>query len=133
MNDEFVGMADFFVEPIHDLLASDSESISGSAFSEGSHHPSWECSMVETSEGHVSSTSNSSETPQEVPMRAGAGGVRVPPPVAVALAPPQLGRPSLEQLQAQQHELEEARRGLEEECAQLEREIMQCRAEGGCT
>jgi hypothetical protein len=40
MNDEFVGMADFFVESIHDLLASDSKSISGSASSEGSHHPS---------------------------------------------------------------------------------------------
>jgi hypothetical protein len=37
----------------------------------------------------------------------------------------------MEQLQAWQHELEEAHRGLEEERAQLEREIMQCRAEGG--
>jgi predicted acylesterase/phospholipase RssA len=86
--------------------------------------------MAETSEGHVSSTSDSGETPREVPVRVGAGGVRVPSPAPAASAPPQLGRPPIEQLQARQHELEEARRGLEEECAQLEREIMQRRAEG---
>jgi hypothetical protein len=62
-NDVFVGMADYFVESIHDHLASDSESISGSAPSEGSHHPSRECFMAETSEGHVSSASDSGETP----------------------------------------------------------------------
>jgi hypothetical protein len=90
-NDKFMGMADFFVELIHDLLTSDSESISGSASSEGSHHPSRECFMPETSEGHVSSTSDSGETPREVPVRAGAGGVRVPSLVAVASALPQLG------------------------------------------
>jgi hypothetical protein len=132
-NDEFVGMADFSVESIHDVLASNSESISGSVSSEGSHHPSVECFMAETSEGHISSTSDSGETPREVPVRAGAGGVRVPPLVTVASAPPQLGRPPIEQLQAWQHELEEARHGLEEERAQLEREIMQRRAEGGRT
>jgi hypothetical protein len=62
LNDKFVGMADYFVESIHDLLASDSESIFGSISSEGSHHPLQECFMVETSDGHVSSTSNSCET-----------------------------------------------------------------------
>jgi hypothetical protein len=86
-----MGMADFFVELIHDLLTSDSESISGSAFSERSHHPSRECFMLETSEGHVSSTSDSGKTPQEVPVHAGVGGVRVPSLVAVASALPQLG------------------------------------------
>jgi hypothetical protein len=38
-DDEFVGMADYVVEWIHDLLAGDSESISDSDFSEGSDHP----------------------------------------------------------------------------------------------
>jgi hypothetical protein len=90
-SNEFVGMAEFFVETIHDRPASDLESISGSASSKGSHHPSRECFMAETSEGHVASASDSGETPHEVPKRAGAGGMRVPPPTAVASAPPQLG------------------------------------------
>jgi hypothetical protein len=64
-SDEFVGMADFFMELIHDPLASDSESISGFASSEGSHHPSRECFMVETSEGHISSASHSNKTPKK--------------------------------------------------------------------
>jgi hypothetical protein len=63
VNDEFVGMADFSVELAHDLPVGDSESISGSASTEGSHHPLRECFMAETSEGHVSSASDSSETP----------------------------------------------------------------------
>jgi hypothetical protein len=66
MNDEFMGMADFFMESTHDLPAGDSESISGFASSEGSHHPSQECFMAETSEGHISSASDSTKTPQEV-------------------------------------------------------------------
>jgi hypothetical protein len=39
-SDEFVGMAEFFVETIYDRPASDSESIFGSTSSKGSHHPS---------------------------------------------------------------------------------------------
>jgi hypothetical protein len=87
-NDEFMGMADFSVESAHDLPAGDSGSISGSASSEGSHHPSRECFMAENSKGHVSSASDSSKTSQEVPVRVGAGGVRVAPPAAAASAPP---------------------------------------------
>jgi hypothetical protein len=68
VNDEFVGMADYFMESIHDLLASDSESISGSISSKGSHHPSRECFMAKTSDGHISSASDSGETPREVPV-----------------------------------------------------------------
>jgi len=40
MDDEFMGMADYVVESFHDLLAGDSESISNSDSSRGSHHPS---------------------------------------------------------------------------------------------
>jgi hypothetical protein len=61
-NDEFMSMVEYFVELIHDLLASDSESVSSSVSSEGSHHPSWECFMAETSDEHVSSASDSGET-----------------------------------------------------------------------
>jgi hypothetical protein len=71
---EFVGMADFFMEKIHDRPTSDLESIFGSASSKGSHHLLRECFMAETSEGHVASSSDSGETPQEVPERAGVGG-----------------------------------------------------------
>jgi hypothetical protein len=60
-------MTDFSLESAHDLPAGDSESISGFASSEGSHHPLWECFMAETSEGHVSSASDSGETPKKSP------------------------------------------------------------------
>ena len=39
-NDEFVGMTEYIAESFHDLLAGDSESLSGSNSSRGSHHPS---------------------------------------------------------------------------------------------
>jgi hypothetical protein len=66
-NNEFVGMADYIKESIHDLLASDSESISYSASNQGSYHPSCECFMVDivddhhheaTPEGHIASANN---------------------------------------------------------------------------
>jgi hypothetical protein len=38
-NDEFMGMADYIMESIHDLLVSDSESISNSASSQGATTP----------------------------------------------------------------------------------------------
>jgi hypothetical protein len=47
MNDKFVGLADYIVESIHDLLVSDLESISDSTSSQGSYHPSHECFMAE--------------------------------------------------------------------------------------
>jgi hypothetical protein len=43
--------------------------------------------MAETSDGHVSSASDSGETPREVPVCAGAGEARVPPPTAGGLSP----------------------------------------------
>ena len=54
MNDEFVGMTEYVVESFYDLLVGDSE-LSNSDFSRGSHHPSRECFMVGTPEGHVKS------------------------------------------------------------------------------
>jgi hypothetical protein len=46
-NDEFVGMADYIMESIHDLLVSDSKTIFDSASSQGSYDPSSECFMAE--------------------------------------------------------------------------------------
>jgi hypothetical protein len=67
MNDEFIGMADYFMESIHDPLTSDSESISSSISSQGSYHPSRECFIVDiadgahheaTPEGHVTNVND---------------------------------------------------------------------------
>ena len=55
MNDEFVGVIEHVVESFHDLLAEEPESPSGFESSRGSHHPSCECFMTDTPEGHVKS------------------------------------------------------------------------------
>jgi hypothetical protein len=47
-DDEFVGMVDYIIESFHDLLAGDSEAVSDSDSSGGSHHPSRECFMADT-------------------------------------------------------------------------------------
>jgi hypothetical protein len=66
-NDEFVGMADYIEESIHDLLVNDLESISDSASSQGSYHPSRECFAADivddphreaTPEGHIVSAND---------------------------------------------------------------------------
>jgi hypothetical protein len=67
MGGKFVRMADYIVDSIHDLLESGSGMLFNSNSSEGSHHPSWECFMVENSNGHVSSASDSSKTPESSP------------------------------------------------------------------
>jgi hypothetical protein len=62
-DNEFVKVVDYIVDSIHDLLGSDSETFFDSSSSRGSHHPSQECFMAETSNGHFSSASDSGETP----------------------------------------------------------------------
>ena len=54
-NDEFMGMTEYVAESFHDLLVGESESPYGSDSNRGSHHPSHECFMVGTPEGHVES------------------------------------------------------------------------------
>ena len=63
MDDEFVGMADYIAESFHDLLEGDSESISDSNSSRGSHHPSRECFMEGTPKGHVESVHEGGAAP----------------------------------------------------------------------
>ena len=53
MNDEFVGVIEHNTESFHDLLVEEPESPSSSESSRGSHHPSRECFMTGTPEGHV--------------------------------------------------------------------------------
>ena len=62
-NDEFVEMTEYVVESFHDLLTGDSESLSDSDSSRGSHHPSRECFMVGTLEGHIESVHEGGVTP----------------------------------------------------------------------
>ena len=63
MNDEFVGMIEYVTETFHDLLAEESESPSSSDSSRGSHHPSCECFMAGTPEGHIESIYEEEATP----------------------------------------------------------------------
>ena len=64
-NDEFMGMTEYVVESFHDLLVGESESPSNSNSGRGSHHPSHECFMVGTLEGHIESIHEKEATPNE--------------------------------------------------------------------
>jgi len=62
-NNEFVGVIEHIVESFHDLLAEELGSPSGSDSSRGSQHPSRECFMAGTLEGHVESIHEGEATP----------------------------------------------------------------------
>jgi hypothetical protein len=54
-DDKFMGMMNYIAESFHNLLAGNSEAISDSGSSRGRHHPSRECFMAGSPEGHVES------------------------------------------------------------------------------
>ena len=56
-------MIEYVVESFHDLLAEETESPSGSDSSRGSHHPSHECFMTGTPDGHIKSVHEEEATP----------------------------------------------------------------------
>ena len=60
---EFVGVIEHDPETLYGLLAEDPESSSSSDSSNGSHHPSRECFMTQTPEGHVQSVFGEETTP----------------------------------------------------------------------
>ena len=60
---EFMGVIEHDMESLHKLLSEEPESSSSSDSSKGNHHPSWECFMAETSEGHIESISEGEATP----------------------------------------------------------------------
>ena len=96
MNDKFMGMTEYVIESFHDLLVGESGLPSYSDSSGGSHHPSRECFVTDTPEGHVESIHEGEATPTNdlddgVERDAG--------------APPHLW---VEQLKAWHQELEEA-------------------------
>ena len=96
MNDELVEMTKYIVESFHDLLTGDSESLSDSDSSRGSHHPLRECFMVGTLEGCVESIHAGGATPPNDLNDEVEGDAGTPPRLRV------------EQLRAEHRELEDA-------------------------
>ena len=82
-NNEFVGMIESITESLHGLLVEDLGSDSGSDSGRGSHHPSQECFMAETSEGHVKSVSTEKTTQAGNLGGTTERGIVAPPHVAV--------------------------------------------------
>ena len=89
-------MTEYVVESFHDLLAGESESPFDSDSSRGSHHPSHECFVMGTPEGHVESIHEKEATP--------ANNLDDEPEGKTA-APPRM---RVEQLKAQHREIKEA-------------------------
>ena len=95
-NNEFVGMIESITESLHGLLMEELGSDSGSDSSRGSHHPSRECFMEGTPEGHVKSV-----FAEEATLAGNLGGETK----GEIAAPPHVG---VEQLRAQKWEINEA-------------------------
>ena len=62
-SNEFVGVIKHIAESFHDLLAEELGSPSSSDSSRGSHHPSHECFVTGTPEGHVKGIHEEETTP----------------------------------------------------------------------
>ena len=82
-NNEFMGMIKSITESLHGLLTEELGSNSSSDSSRGSHHPSWECFMVGTPEGHVESIPVEEATPAGNLGDGTEGGTMAPPRVGV--------------------------------------------------
>ena len=95
-NNEFVGMIEHVMESLHNLLTEEVGSSSSSDSSRESHHPSWECFMTGTPEGHVESISMEEATLVGNISDETEGETEVPPHMGV------------EQLRAQKREIDEA-------------------------
>ena len=64
---EFVGAIEHDTETLYGLLNEEPGSFSSLDSSRGSHHPSRECFMTQTPEGHVESASREEVTPTNNP------------------------------------------------------------------
>ena len=96
VNNEFMGVIEHVMESFHDLLIEEPESPSGSNSSRESHHPSHECFMIGTPEGHIESI-HEEEATLTNDLNDEAERETVTPP-----------RMQVEQLKARHQELEEA-------------------------
>ena len=94
VNNEFMGMIESIMESLHCLLVEGLGSDSGSNSSRGSHHPSRECFMAGTLEGHIKSISVEEATPLGNLGGRTEGGTEAPPHIGV------------EQLRAQKREID---------------------------
>jgi len=110
-NSEFVGVIEHGAESLHKLLIEELESSSSSGSSMESHHPSRECFMADTSEGHVESVSEGDATATANPdMRNG----------GKAVAPSHV---RMEQLRARKLEINDAGQQLIREYQRIDEEI----------
>ena len=96
MDSEFMGVIEHDTESIHKLLTEEPESSSSSDSSRGSHHPSRECFMAETSEGHFKSVFEGEATPTANPDTRTEGEAAAPPHIR------------MEQLRARKLEIDDA-------------------------
>ena len=78
-----MGVIEHVMESFHDLLAEELELPSGSDSSRGSHHPSHECFMIGTLEGHVKSIHEEEATPTKDPNDEAKGETVAPPRMLV--------------------------------------------------
>ena len=115
---EFVGAIEQDMETLYELLNEEPGSFSSSDSSRGSHHPSRECFMTQTPEGHVESVSGEEVTPTNNPDGRSRDETAAP------------SRLRMEQLRARQQEIDEAGQGLAREYADINREIER-RKDGG--
>ena len=107
-SDELVGMLDYDHESLYDVL---NVQVNDSPSDSGSHHPSQECFMADTPEGHVQSGSGG-DNPSATPNTGTAAGGQ----------PQQLQQnPTPEQICARRLEVAEAKRQLEHEHQMLAR------------
>ena len=97
VNNKFMGVIEHIMESLHNLLIEGPGSFSGSNSSRGSHHPSRECFMIGTPEGHVESIHEERATLTNDLDDEVEGEIGAPPRLRV------------EQLKARHQELEEAR------------------------
>ena len=100
-NNEFMGVIEQVMKSLHGLLIEEPRLPSDSDSSRRSHHPSRECFMVGTPEGHVESISGEEATLADNLSDEAKREIAAPP------------RMRVEQLKAQQWEIEGARLQLE--------------------
>ena len=107
-NNEFMGMIESVTESLHGLHLEEPGSDSSFDSSRGSRHPSRECFMVGTPEGHVESISVEETTSAGNLDGRTKGGTAAPPHMGV------------EQLRARKWEIDEARQQLVWEYAEVD-------------
>ena len=113
-----MGVVEHDPETLYGLLTEEPESSSSSESSKGSHHPSCECFMTQTPEGHVQSVSGEETTPTGNP------NARIE---AETVAPSHV---RMEQLRARKLEIDDAGQQLVREYRNIEEEI-KSRGDGG--